>query len=165
MTVSRPPASAHIETPVTISQAEVYYSPRGGATDAVVREITAATKSLSVLAYSFTSKPIAAALIAAHRRGVKIEIVLDKSQRNEKTSQSDEVRAAGIALWFDTTHAIMHDKVCIADEAVVVTGSFNYSAAAENENAENLLVLRSPELAARYLENFRVLRDAAEKAP
>ena len=157
--VPAPAPSASIALPPV----EVYFSPRGGATAAVVREISAAKTSVSVLAYSFTSQPIAEAIIAAHRRGVRVEVVLDESQRTER-AQADELRAAGVPLWFDTKHAIMHNKVVVVDAAVVVTGSFNFSAAAESSNAENLLVLRSPDLAARYLENFRALRDAAAVA-
>lgn len=147
----------------TIPAPEIYFSPRGGATEAVVREINAAKTSLSILAYSFTSKPISEAIIAARRRGVKVEVVLDKSQRWEK-GEAGALVEAGVPVWFDTKHAIMHDKVTIIDGSVVVTGSFNYTSQAEKLNAENLLVLRSSELAAKYLSAFRELRDAAMAA-
>ena len=65
---------------------EVFFSPKGGCTEAVVKEINAAKTTILVQAYSFTSTPIAKALVDAHKRGVKVEVILDKSQRTEKYS-------------------------------------------------------------------------------
>ena len=65
----------------------VYFSPNGGATDAVVREVSAAQQQILVQAYSFTSAPIAKALVEAHKRGVKILAVLDKSKERSCTCQ------------------------------------------------------------------------------
>jgi phosphatidylserine/phosphatidylglycerophosphate/cardiolipin synthase-like enzyme len=133
---------------------EIYFSPKGGATQAVVRELKSARQSILVQAYSFTSAPIAAALVEARRRGVLIEVVLDKSNRTGKYSAADFVSHAGISTWLDEKHAIAHNKVMIVDEATVITGSFNFTKAAEENNAENLLILRSAELAGLYTRNF-----------
>jgi len=62
---------------------EVYFSPKGGCTDAVVSALDRATNSIFVQAYSFTSVPIAKALLNAKRRGIKVAVILDKSQRTE----------------------------------------------------------------------------------
>src|SRR6185369_5733007 len=70
---------------------DTYFSPNGGATEAVVKEINLAKSEILVQAYSFTSKPIAKALVDAHKRGIKIEVVLDKSQRREKYTSADFV--------------------------------------------------------------------------
>jgi len=55
----------------------------------------------------------------------------------------------------DGVHAIAHNKVMIIDGQTVITGSFNFTTAAERQNAENLLVVRDHALAARYAENWR----------
>lgn len=133
---------------------EVYFSPRGGATEAVVREIGAAKKTILVQAYSFTSAPIAKALVEAFRRGVHVEVLLDKSNRTANYSEADFLAHAKIPTWIDARHAIAHNKVMILDGGVVITGSFNFTKAAEQGNAENLLILRSTKLAARYVEDF-----------
>jgi phosphatidylserine/phosphatidylglycerophosphate/cardiolipin synthase-like enzyme len=133
---------------------EVYFSPKGGCTQAIVRELRAAQQSILVQAYSFTSAPIAAALVEAARRGILIEVVLDKSNRTGKYSSADFVAHAGIPTWIDERHAIAHNKVIIIDEATIVTGSFNFTKAAEESNAENVLILRSPELAFQYTQQF-----------
>lgn len=134
---------------------EVYFSPRGGATEAVVAALGKAEKSVLVQAYSFTSAPIAKALLDAHKRAVKVEVILDKSQRSEKYSSADLLARAGIPVRIDATHAIAHNKVMVIDGTTVITGSFNFTRAAEEQNAENLLILRDPGLAARYAENWR----------
>jgi phosphatidylserine/phosphatidylglycerophosphate/cardiolipin synthase-like enzyme len=141
-------ADSQIPTP------EVYFSPRGGCTEAVVGALADARKTVLVQAYSFTSAPIAAALVAASRRGVRVEAVLDKSNKSGKYSVADFLLNSRIPIWIDDRHAIAHNKVIIIDTSTVLTGSFNFTKAAEESNAENLLILRSPPLATRYTSNF-----------
>src|ERR1035437_9768819 len=132
-----------------------YFSPRGGATEAIVKEINSAKSEILVQAYSFTSKPIAKALIDARKRGIKIEVVLDKSQRREKYTSADFVAHAGIPTYIDDKHAIAHNKIMILDRSTLITGSFNFTKAAEEKNAENLLVVKGNKpLVDRYIRNF-----------
>jgi phosphatidylserine/phosphatidylglycerophosphate/cardiolipin synthase-like enzyme len=138
---------------------EVYFSPKGGCTEAVVRSLSEAKQTILVQAYSFTSAPIAAALVDASRRGVRVEAILDKSNKTGKYSEADFLVNSRIPTWIDGRHAIAHNKVMIIDNATVLTGSFNFTKAAEENNAENLLILRSPELAARYTASFLEHRD------
>jgi len=60
-------------------------------------------------------------------------------------------------------HAIAHNKVMIIDKAVLITGSFNFTKAAEEKNAENLLVIRSKELASTYIENWQRHKEHSER--
>jgi phosphatidylserine/phosphatidylglycerophosphate/cardiolipin synthase-like enzyme len=135
---------------------QVFFSPHGGCTEAVVENLSHAKTNVFVQAYSFTSAPIAKALVDAHRRGVKVEVILDKSQRTEKYSEADFLQHAGIATFIDATHAIAHNKIMIIDGQMVLTGSFNFTTAAEQHNAENLLVISDPALAQKYLANWKV---------
>jgi len=132
----------------------VFFSPRGGCTEAVVNEIAQAKTEILVQAYSFTSAPIAKALVDAHKRGVHVVIILDRSQRKERYSSADFTAHAGIPTFIDAAHAIAHNKVMIIDKAVLITGSFNFTKAAEEKNAENLLVIRSKDLVTVYSENW-----------
>jgi phosphatidylserine/phosphatidylglycerophosphate/cardiolipin synthase-like enzyme len=142
--------------PPSQPEIHVFFSPKGGCTEAVVENLRDATNSVYVQAYSFTSAPIAKALVDAFRRGVKVEIILDKSQRTEKYSSADFVRDAGIPTLIDSRHAIAHNKIMIIDERTVLTGSFNFTKSAEANNAENLLVINDPDLAREYLRNWNV---------
>jgi len=94
-------------------------------------------------------------LIRAHQRGVKIRVLLDK--KSEKTNRYviDLLTQAQIDLRYDGKHAIAHNKVMVLDESVVITGSFNFTNSAETRNAENVLVLKSDELAKRYKSEFQ----------
>jgi len=100
--------------------------------------------------------------VAAHKRGVTVQVILDKSQRTEKYSEADFLVNVGIPVHIDAKHAIAHNKVMVIDGATVITGSFNFTKAAEENNAENLLVIRSPELAAKYAANWKVHADHSD---
>lgn len=133
-----------------------YFSPRGGCTDAVVNEIRQARQQILVQAYSFTSQAIAAALVEAHSRGVQVVIILDKSQKSEQYSGADYVAHAGIPTLIDSAHQIAHNKIMLIDGQTIITGSFNFTKNAEENNAENLLILRGrPDLYQAYENNFR----------
>ena len=120
---------------------DVAFSPKQGATKLIINTIKNAEKSIFVAAYSFTSKPIANALIEAYQNGVDVKIVLDKSQRTAKYSAFLEVKNLGIPIRINSKYAIMHNKFMIVDGKILQTGSFNYSQAAENNNAENVLII------------------------
>jgi phosphatidylserine/phosphatidylglycerophosphate/cardiolipin synthase-like enzyme len=136
-------------------EAQVYFSPRGGCTDAIVTEVSAAKAAIFVQAYSFTSPPIAKALAAAKERGIDVRVILDKSQRTERYSGADFIAHAGIPVLIDEKPAIAHSKVMIIDATTVITGSFNFTMSAEERNVENVLVLRSATLAALYAKNWQ----------
>lgn len=143
---------------------DVYFSPRGGATDAIVSEIASARSEILVQAYSFTSVPVAKALLDARKRGARIEVVLDKSQRRERYSSADFLVHGGIPTYIDARHAIAHNKIMIIDRNTLITGSFNFTKAAEEKNAENLLVIRKNKpLVDRYLRNLEDHRDHSER--
>jgi len=145
-------------------QMQVFFSPRGGCTAAIIDAIHAAKMEILVQAYSFTSAPIAKALVDARKRGVHVEIILDKSQRSTKKYGSADFTAhAGIPTYIDAAHAIAHNKVMVIDKAMVITGSFNFTKAAEEKNAENLLIIRSKELAKAYIENWERHKTHSER--
>jgi phosphatidylserine/phosphatidylglycerophosphate/cardiolipin synthase-like enzyme len=133
---------------------EVFFSPNGGCTDAIVKALGQAKSTLLIQAYSFTSAPIAKAVVEAHKRGVQTEVILDKSQRTEKYSSADFLAHAGIKVLIDDKHKIAHNKIMIIDSNTVITGSFNFTKAAEEDNAENLLIICSKDLAVQYTENW-----------
>jgi phosphatidylserine/phosphatidylglycerophosphate/cardiolipin synthase-like enzyme len=133
----------------------VYFSPHGGCTDAILSQINQAKSEILIQAYSFTSQPIARALIQAKKRGVKIIVVLDKSNQTQKYSAARFLQNMDIPVFIDDKHAIAHNKIMVIDNRVVITGSFNFTMAAENKNAENLLILEDlPDLTRAYRENF-----------
>ena len=135
----------------------------GRFTEAVVKELANAKKTVLVQAYSFTSAPIAKALVDAHKRGVDVRVILDKSQRTAKYSSADFVAHAGIPCFIDGQHSIAHNKVMVIDGATVLTGSFNFTKAAEEHNAENLLTIRDTAVAEKYAANWQAHLEHSEK--
>src|SRR6266850_6879271 len=95
--------------PASVPQSvQVYFSPHGGATGAVVDALDHATNSVYVQAYSFTSAPIAKALVDAYRRKVQVRVILDSSQRTDKYSEADYLQHSEIPTLIDAQHPIAH---------------------------------------------------------
>jgi phosphatidylserine/phosphatidylglycerophosphate/cardiolipin synthase-like enzyme len=136
------------------------FSPHQGATALIVSALEEADRTVYVAAYSFTSKRIAAALMKAHDRGVDVEIVIDASERDGK--QARLMSEYGIPLRLNDRYNIMHDKFMVIDGHTLELGSFNYTLAAESQNAENVLVIRNcPDIARDYAQQWRKLWDEA----
>jgi phosphatidylserine/phosphatidylglycerophosphate/cardiolipin synthase-like enzyme len=130
--------------------AEVAFSPDRGATDLVVRTIGEARHSVHVAAYTFTSKAIAEALLEAHRHGIDVEVVVDKSNATARYTAATFLANHGVPVRVDYRYAIMHDKFVVVDGDTVEEGSFNFTAAAESKNAENVVVLHDSAVAAAF---------------
>lgn len=142
-----------------------HFSPKGGCTEAIVQEIQHARHEVLVLAYSFTSRPIAQALVDAKLRGVHVEIVLDHSNEHEASSDLHFFLEQGLVPQIDPHHAIAHNKVMIIDNRTLLTGSFNFTHHAESDNAENLLMIKGHhELVRAYKENFHLHKGHARAA-
>jgi phosphatidylserine/phosphatidylglycerophosphate/cardiolipin synthase-like enzyme len=141
----------------------VCFSPHGGCTEAIVKELDNARSEILMEAYSFTSKEIASAILKAHKRGVHVEIILDKSNLSSRYSSGDFTSHMGITTYINAAYAIAHNKIMIIDREIVITGSFNFTKAAEEKNAENLLILRNKDLAGLYLRNWENHRERSEK--
>ncbi|MBY0292912.1 MAG: phospholipase D family protein [Alphaproteobacteria bacterium] len=132
----------------------VCFSPEGHCTNHIITAIEDAKASIFVMSYAFTSLPIAQALVEAFERGVNVKVLIDKSQLNGKYSQLSFLSQKGIPLFIDPAIGIAHNKTMIIDDRFVLTGSFNWTAAAESRNAENILFIEDPSLAQTYKENW-----------
>lgn len=151
--------------PAWASEPVVCFTPGGQCTGLIVDEIAGARRSIDVQAYSFTSPEILQALVDAHGRGVAVRVIVDKSQKTERYSGLTFVRNAGVPVWIDARVAIAHNKVMILDRETVITGSFNFTRSAQERNAENVLVLKDPELAARYEANWLARQRVSTRVP
>jgi len=136
------------------------FSPKGGAEAIILEGIRKAEKSIKVAAYSFTSKTIATALFAAHKRGVVVQVVADAKSNSGKYTAITFLANQGVPVRINSNYAIFHHKFIVFDGRNVQTGSFNFSAAAATKNAENVLLLWNvPELAAQYEREWQRLWD------
>jgi len=140
---------------------QLAFTPGDDAAGLIIATLRAAKRQVLVQAYSFTHRDIAEALVAAHRRGVDVRVIADRLQSGRlETSRVAWLAAQGVPVWLDGEHAAAHDKSMVIDagtlDAVVITGSYNFTHAAQFRNAENLLVMRgNPALAEAYAANWR----------
>jgi phosphatidylserine/phosphatidylglycerophosphate/cardiolipin synthase-like enzyme len=128
----------------------VYFTPPANAAAAIVNAIDASKREVLVQAYGFTHNAIAQALVRAHQRGVVVRVLLDQKSQSSNRYVMDVLTDAQIELRQDGKHAIAHNKVMVIDQAIVITGSFNFTNSAATRNAENFLVLKSADLAEKY---------------
>lgn len=115
-----PPAPSPT-VPTTPSSVTVCFTPGGNCTDAIVQALASAKRTILVQAYSFTSVPIAKALLDAHKRGVQVQVILDKSQRLEKYSSADFLANQGVPTMIDANQAILQNKVSVIDGETVIS--------------------------------------------
>ena len=131
----------------------VYFAPDEGAR-AVVEAIGRARKSVRVQTVSLTLPSIAQALVEAHQRGVRVEVIVNGKAPKGRVAAAPSLARAGIAVLSDRAHAPVGGTAVI-DRQVVLTGAFSFAAGADSGSAENLLVISDARLAARYVENWQ----------
>ena len=132
---------------------KVFFSPKGGCTNEVITHINNAQKTIDIAIYSFTSEPIAQALVKVEDRGVQIRILMDKQQAKGRYSKFSFLANNEVPVCLDKHSGSMHNKIAIIDSVVLLTGSFNWSRNAEERNEENLLVIDDLEIVEIYPHN------------
>jgi len=156
-------ATARAE-PLTLSArgtVELAFTPGDDAAALIVDNLRRAKRQILVQTYSFTHKNIAEALTEAQKRGVEVLVIADRHQSETgQTSLVGWLAEQGVSVWIDADHAAAHNKVMVLDagtpQACLITGSFNFTHAAQYRNAENLLVIKgATALADAYAANWR----------
>jgi phosphatidylserine/phosphatidylglycerophosphate/cardiolipin synthase-like enzyme len=150
---------------------EVAFTPGDRIDRLIVAAIDAARHEVLVQAYSFTDHAIARALLRARRRGVTVRVVADREQaRTLPQNALPDLVAGGVEVWLDGNFQAAHNKVVVVDadtpHATTITGSYNFTMAAQRANAENVIVLRDNAPVARaYRDNWERLRASATPWP
>lgn len=140
---------------------EVYFAPEDKVADHLIPVLAGARRSVRFMAFSFTNDRIGGTLIDLARRGVSVEGVMEDRGTETQFTAYGLLQNAGIPVWKDGNPYLLHHKVFIVDEEIVVLGSYNFSSNADRENDENLLIIHDPEVAKVFLTEYeRVLRQA-----
>jgi len=129
---------------------QVCFTPGQDCQGMIAEQIDKAKSKIYVQAYHLTNKAIIASLKQAQDKGVIILLVLDKQAKKEALSLLDE----GFNVMIDRKPRIAHNKVMIIDDKTVITGSFNFTAAAQKSNAENVIIIEDSKIAGLYEDNF-----------
>ena len=147
-------ANTHKKSALLPENINLCFTPPAGCTKVRAEAISRAKQSIYVQAYGMTSPDITESLIEAHKRGVLVQILLDKSNLTDKWSKMPELLDAGIEVTIDKLTGIAHNKIMIIDSSRVITGSFNFTRSADSKNAENILIIDDREVAKQYLQNW-----------
>lgn len=160
--VGAPPAGGPSHDPACCPVEAYFVSPR---IDHVIKRlllelIRGAKESIQIAIYSFTDDDLGEAVVEAHRRGVRVRVIVDTSRPKVHGGEYRRLIEAGIPVLVERLSGLMHHKFMVVDRETVVTGSYNWSAAADEENFENAIVVRDPEVVEKFLREFERLWEA-----
>lgn len=132
----------------------VCFTPPSGCGTLIAGEVANAKESIYVQAFDITSNFIVTELIRAHKRGIKVRVLLDRTNKTSPHSKMRDLQNAGVDVVIDRVSGIAHNKVMIIDRKKVITGSFNFTNAADKRNSENVVLIDDKLVAERYLKNW-----------
>jgi phosphatidylserine/phosphatidylglycerophosphate/cardiolipin synthase-like enzyme len=163
----KPNSTARIPNPVvTLGDGTVienYFSTHDKVADRLIDKINQANRSIRFLAFSFTHDGMALAMLRRSASGVLVQGVFEKTQAVPPYSEFDRLQQAGLSVFHDANPRNMHHKVIVLDDETTVAGSFNFSDNADTRNDENVVIIRSQDVAKRFQEEFqRVFSDAQQ---
>ena len=152
-----------------VGTVEVAFTPGDRIDNLIVDAIDAAQHEVLVNAYTFTQKRIATALVAARKRGLAVAVIADLQEaRSLPQNVLPQMVTGGVDVWLDGNYQAAHNKIIVIDadspKATTITGSYNFTVAAQFHNAENVVILRNNrEVAAAYRDNWERLKAHATK--
>ena len=132
----------------------VYFSPENNIGRILQKRIKKARRSIHFMVFSFTSDTIGEAIIERYRSGIQVYGILERSGTKSRYSEYIKMRLEGIPVKLDRSRYKMHHKVLIIDEKILITGSYNFSQAANRVNDENILIIYNEDIAREYLKEF-----------
>lgn len=130
------------------------FSPEGSCESEIINYINMAKENIFVHAYSFTSANIADAVLQQSKAGVRVQLIYDRGQAKSSYSHINKLKEYGIEAYSDRVSGLSHNKIIIIDNALVITGSYNWSKSANSRNAENVVFIRDSNLTRKYLDNW-----------
>ncbi len=154
--------------------AEAYFSPYDSLGSLLVELIKHERESIRIAIFSFTDGTIAQALIEAQERGVTVEIMADAGGIKDRFSKINMLALQGVPVYvyIPTNQGILNDILhhkfalfgCnLFDSSLIWTGSFNFTKSASKANHENVVLLDTKPLIARYSEHYKTLRKRTRK--
>jgi len=139
----------------------IYFTPGPDCENNIIAQIEQAKKNIDVAVYSITNQRIVDSLLAAKQRGVKIRVITDRLQSKGKYSLVARLRDSGLPVVLNRGHKIMHNKFAIFDARNIETGSYNWTKAATQSNAENCMFFPEPD--GEFSRQFKYLWNLYQK--
>lgn len=144
-------------------RSEAYFSPRDHVAQRIAHALDAARESADLAVFTITDDRIAQPILAAHTRGVKLRILSDNDKANDLGSDIERFARAGIPVRIDRTPVHMHHKFAVFDGRLLLTGSYNWTRSANDENAENIVLTEDATLVKRFAVEFERLWGLCER--
>ena len=160
---SRPP-TAQTQLTIAGTRIENYFSAEDRISERLAPLLRSAQKSIRFLAFSFTDDTLGQILIERAKAGVSVSGVMEQRGADTEHSEYATLRKAGIDVLLDGNPYVMHHKIFVIDESIVVLGSYNFSANADKDNDENILFIYNRDIARQYLDEFERVRKRAAEA-
>ena len=140
---------------------EIYFASENEVVDTLLNEINSAQRNIRFMTFSFTRDDMGLALLARAGQGIDIQGVFETTGSETRFAEMPRLFCAGVNVRQDGNNGILHHKVFIIDEQVVITGSFNFSNNAVESNDENVMIIRNPDIASLYLQEFQRVQNIA----
>ncbi len=135
-------------------QSDAFFSPGTHCANRIISLAQQTKLSIDVCVFTISDDNITRALIAAHKKGIKIRIITDNDKSEDLGSDVVELANSGIDLKMDNSSNHMHHKFAIFDQSTLVNGSFNWTRSASRYNHENITVLSDPGLVSSFSKTF-----------
>lgn len=141
----------------SVSITEAHFSPGEDCRRQLLDLLVAAREALDISVFTISDDRLSDAIIAAHKRGIKVRLITDNDKAEDQGSDIFRLIDQGIDVRMDNTENHMHHKFAVVDKSILVNGSFNWTRSATDYNQENILVTNEPKLVAAYLQEFESL--------
>ncbi len=137
--------------------AEACFTPRQDGAARIARLFGEAKQCVEACVFTITDDRITSAMLAAHRRGVRIRVVTDNDKRFDPGSDIEHLMQSGLAVRQDQTEFHMHHKFAVFDQRLLLTGSYNWTRSAALHNEENFVLTSEPRLVGAFGRLFEEL--------
>ncbi len=133
----------HLDLTIGNQKAEFWFLPDDKrAVGAIKRLISQAKKTIRIAMFTWTRNDFAKAVIDAHRRGVKIEVALDRNSAQGASAKIVELlKENGIPVMQNRGAGLLHHKMMIIDDQILLNGSANWTKAAFTQNEDCFMIL------------------------
>lgn len=136
------------------SEIMVLFSPQDECGKEILARIGPAEKSIELAMYMLTSRALSNALVSAAKRGVIVRVFLDGENAEEYYSKAGFLTKNGVIVKMERGEGLMHNKFCVIDDKVVITGSYNWTVSADLRNDENVIIMESDKIAKIFKVQF-----------
>lgn len=142
---------------------ENYFAPEDEVMAKIIDTVAKSEKSVHFMAFSFTDDDLADKMVLLLKKGVEVSGIFETQGADTAASECKTLVENQAKIGLDGNPYTFHHKVIIVDGKAVIFGSFNFTANADNQNDENLLIIHSEKLAAQFEQEFQ--RRFAESTP